>query len=151
MFITLSNKSLHYLVLLHLKVVVKVQVIIFWKVILFWKLLYYLVYYIIRCYPPSSRRAVTEHQLMHDRGRTIQSLKRLIWLSSAIEGLHTAQTRSSDFSPTRFLTLRLNPALVPAAGRPQPAHVESLLRDFFNPYEIPLPDRKPRQSSVTHT
>uniref|UniRef100_A0A8C2HXE9 Uncharacterized protein n=1 Tax=Cyprinus carpio TaxID=7962 RepID=A0A8C2HXE9_CYPCA len=41
-----------------------------------------------------SRRAVTEHQLMHDRGRSIQSLKRLIWLSSAIEGLHTAQTHT---------------------------------------------------------
>ncbi|KAL4658548.1 parathyroid hormone-related protein [Arapaima gigas] len=41
----------------------------------------------------NERRAVTEHQLMHDRGRAMQSLKRLIWLSSAIEGLHTAQTR----------------------------------------------------------
>uniref|UniRef100_A0A672ZYZ7 Parathyroid hormone 2 n=1 Tax=Sphaeramia orbicularis TaxID=375764 RepID=A0A672ZYZ7_9TELE len=43
------------------------------------------------CAPPPfpSRRAVSEHQLMHDRGRSIQSLKRLIWLSGAIEGLHT--------------------------------------------------------------
>uniref|UniRef100_A0A672GN24 Uncharacterized protein n=1 Tax=Salarias fasciatus TaxID=181472 RepID=A0A672GN24_SALFA len=43
-----------------------------------------------QCQQNQSRRAVTEHQLMHDRGRNIQSLKRLIWLSSAIEGLHTA-------------------------------------------------------------
>ncbi|XP_029105723.1 parathyroid hormone 4 [Scleropages formosus] len=41
----------------------------------------------------NERRAVTEHQLMHDRGRAMQSLKRLIWLSSAMEGLHTAHTR----------------------------------------------------------
>uniref|UniRef100_A0A667ZKA0 Uncharacterized protein n=1 Tax=Myripristis murdjan TaxID=586833 RepID=A0A667ZKA0_9TELE len=99
----------------------------------------------------SSRRAVTEHQLMHDRGRTIQSLKRLIWLSSAIEGLHTAQTRSALFNPTKAINLGVNPALVPgAAGKPQPAQVESqhrvamdsLLRDFFNPYLTSLPERE---------
>uniref|UniRef100_A0A8D3C8R5 Uncharacterized protein n=1 Tax=Scophthalmus maximus TaxID=52904 RepID=A0A8D3C8R5_SCOMX len=44
-----------------------------------------------QCQQNESRRAVSEHQLMHDRGRNIQSLKRLIWLSSAMEGLHTAQ------------------------------------------------------------
>ncbi|KAK3512956.1 hypothetical protein QTP70_033010, partial [Hemibagrus guttatus] len=48
------------------------------------------------------KRAVTEHQLMHDRGRTIQSLKRLIWLSSAIERLHTAETRSLSSSLSSF-------------------------------------------------
>lgn len=37
---------------------------------------------------------------MHDRGRSIQSLKRLIWLSSAIERLHTAETRSLSSSLT---------------------------------------------------
>lgn len=92
---------------------------------------------------PHSRRAVTEHQLMHDRGRNIQSLKRLIWLSSAIEGLHTAQTRSAAFNPTKVLNLDLNPALVSAAGSPQSARVQSLLRDFFNPYLTQLPDREP--------
>ncbi|KAM9799797.1 parathyroid hormone 4 [Syngnathus typhle] len=46
------------------------------------------------CEQNQSRRAVAEHQLLHDRGRNIQSLKRLIWLSGAMEGLHTAQTRS---------------------------------------------------------
>lgn len=94
--------------------------------------------------PPCSRQAVAEHQLMHDRGRNIQSLKRLIWLSSAIEGLHTAQTQSAAFNPTKVLNLALNPALVSAAGSPQPSRVQSLLRDFFNnPYLIQLPDRKP--------
>ncbi|GAA6088815.1 parathyroid hormone 4 [Tachysurus ichikawai] len=48
------------------------------------------------------KRAVTEHQLMHDRGRSIQSLKRLIWLSSAIERLHTAETRSLSSSLSSF-------------------------------------------------
>ncbi|XP_018541913.1 parathyroid hormone 4 isoform X1 [Lates calcarifer] len=93
--------------------------------------------------PPLSRRAVTEHQLMHDRGRNIQSLKRLIWLSSAIEGLHTAQTRSTALDPTKVLNLALNPALVPAAESPQSARVQSLLRDFFNPYLTQLSDREP--------
>nr|XP_046241252.1 parathyroid hormone 4 [Scatophagus argus] len=95
-----------------------------------------------RCQQNESRRAVTEHQLMHDRGRNIQSLKRLIWLSSAIEGLHTAQTRSAAFSPTKILNLALNPALLPAAGSPQPARMQSLLRDFFNPYLTQIPDRE---------
>ncbi|XP_071351414.1 parathyroid hormone 4 isoform X2 [Trachinotus anak] len=95
-----------------------------------------------RCQQSESRRAVTEHQLMHDRGRNIQSLKRLIWLSSAIEGLHTAQTRSAAFNPTKVLNLDLNPALVAAAGSPQAARVQSLLRDFFSPYMTQLPERE---------
>uniref|UniRef100_A0AAY5KEW9 Uncharacterized protein n=1 Tax=Esox lucius TaxID=8010 RepID=A0AAY5KEW9_ESOLU len=56
-----------------------------------------LVFIVAHC-QVNERRAVTEHQLMHDRGRSIQSLKRLIWLSTAMEGLHTAQTRSSSLS-----------------------------------------------------
>ncbi|KAM8917863.1 parathyroid hormone 4 [Spinachia spinachia] len=95
-----------------------------------------------RCQQSESRRAVAEHQLMHDRGRNIQSLKRLIWLSSAIEGLHTAQTRSDDLNPTRILERVMNPALVPAAGNPQPTRVQSLLRDFFNPYLLPQEERE---------
>ncbi|AWP02323.1 Parathyroid hormone-like protein [Scophthalmus maximus] len=95
-------------------------------------------------FPPSprSRRAVSEHQLMHDRGRNIQSLKRLIWLSSAMEGLHTAQARSAAFNPTKVLEQDLDPAPAPAARGPQPARVPSLLRDFFNPYITQLPDRE---------
>ncbi|XP_039972376.1 parathyroid hormone 4 [Xiphias gladius] len=96
-----------------------------------------------QCQQNESRRAVTEHQLMHDRGRNIQSLKRLIWLSSAIEGLHTAQTRSAAFNPLRVLNLDLNPALVSAAGSPQSGQVQSLLRDFFNPYLTQPSDREP--------
>ncbi|XP_035243038.1 parathyroid hormone 4 [Anguilla anguilla] len=44
----------------------------------------------------NERRAVTEHQLMHDRGRAMQSLKRLMWLSNTMEGLHTAQARTPE-------------------------------------------------------
>ncbi|XP_056292547.1 parathyroid hormone 4 [Pseudoliparis swirei] len=84
-----------------------------------------------------SRRAVAEHQLMHDRGRNIQSLKRLIWLSGAMEGLHGADARSAEFNPTKAL----NAALVPAAGN-QPSRVHSLLRDFFHPALTQQQDRE---------
>lgn len=75
---------------------------------------------------------------MHDRGRSIQSLKRLIWLSSAMEGLHTAQTRSAALNPAKVLSLATNPSL----GSAPPA-VNSLLRDFFNPYLTQLADTEP--------
>lgn len=82
---------------------------------------------------------------MHDRSRNIQSLKRLIWLSSAIEGLHTAETRSAALDPDKGLNLALNPELVSAAaaGSLQPGRVHSLLKDFFTPNLIQLPDREP--------
>ncbi|XP_043977872.1 parathyroid hormone 4 [Gambusia affinis] len=92
------------------------------------------------------RRAVTEHQLMHNRGRNIQSLKRLIWLSSAMEGLHTAQTRSAAataFTPSKLLSSPLNPVLIPPGESPQPAQVQSMLRDFFYPHLNYLLDEEP--------
>ncbi|XP_069567350.1 parathyroid hormone 4 isoform X2 [Brachyistius frenatus] len=92
-----------------------------------------------RCQQNDSRRAVAEHQLMHDRGRNIQSLKRLIWLSSAIEGLHTAQSRSAALSPTKVPNVALDPVPIATDGRPRPARVRSLLRDFFNPDLTQLP------------
>ncbi|XP_028260937.1 parathyroid hormone 4 [Parambassis ranga] len=108
-----------------------------------WLAVMLLVVTIGQCQQNDSRRAVTEHQLMHDRGRNIQSLKRLIWLSSAIEGLHTAQTRSAAFNPTKALNLALNPPLVPVRGNPDPARTRSLLRDFFNPHLTRLSDTDP--------
>lgn len=48
-----------------------------------------------------SRRAVTEHQLLNDRGRTLQDLKRLMWLHNAMGGVHTASGR--DLSQARVL------------------------------------------------
>ncbi|XP_041836796.1 parathyroid hormone 4 isoform X2 [Melanotaenia boesemani] len=96
-----------------------------------------------QCQQNESRRAVTEHQLMHDRGRNIQSLKRLIWLSSAIEGLHTAQARSAAFNPSKVLNFALNPALIPPAESPEPAQVQSILRDFFYPHLAHLSDGEP--------
>ncbi|XP_043932559.1 parathyroid hormone 4-like [Protopterus annectens] len=53
---------------------------------------------IATCQETESKRAVTEHQFMHDKGRTIQGLKRLMWLHSAMGGLHTASGR--DLSHT---------------------------------------------------
>ncbi|XP_036416112.1 parathyroid hormone 4 [Colossoma macropomum] len=71
----------------------------------------------------NERRAVTEHQLMHDRGRSIQSLKRLIWLSSAIEGLHTAHTRTPSTDDQQ-----------PADSSLHRGALELLLSDMYRPY-----------------
>ncbi|NWU02824.1 PTH4 protein, partial [Urocynchramus pylzowi] len=40
-----------------------------------------------------NRRAVTEHQLLHDKGRAVQGLKRLLWLHHALAAVHTASSR----------------------------------------------------------
>ncbi|XP_043572227.1 parathyroid hormone 4 [Chiloscyllium plagiosum] len=40
-----------------------------------------------------SKRTVTEHQLLHDKGRTMEQLKRLMWLNNAMSGVHTASRR----------------------------------------------------------
>lgn len=45
------------------------------------------------CSFPCSRRAVTEHQLLHDKGRAVQGLKRLMWLQHALGAVHTASSR----------------------------------------------------------
>ncbi|XP_048037862.1 parathyroid hormone 4 [Megalobrama amblycephala] len=87
----------------------------------------------VQCQENESRRAVTEHQLMHDRGRSIQSLKRLIWLSSAIEGLHTAQTRTltTDEPDSRWRFRG------PQPGRDSSSHkraLETLLSDMYRPH-----------------
>uniref|UniRef100_A0ACB8F4U1 Uncharacterized protein n=1 Tax=Sphaerodactylus townsendi TaxID=933632 RepID=A0ACB8F4U1_9SAUR len=48
-----------------------------------------------------NKRAVTEHQLLHDRGRALQGLKRLMWLHNAVGGVHTATGR--DISQAHFM------------------------------------------------
>ncbi|NXR86691.1 PTH4 protein, partial [Hypocryptadius cinnamomeus] len=40
-----------------------------------------------------NRRALTEHQLLHDKGRVVQGLKRLLWLQHALGAVHTASSR----------------------------------------------------------
>ncbi|XP_062994556.1 parathyroid hormone 4-like [Elgaria multicarinata webbii] len=40
-----------------------------------------------------NKRAVTEHQLLNDRGRALQGLKRLMWLHNVMGGVHTASGR----------------------------------------------------------
>ncbi|KAJ7999499.1 hypothetical protein DPEC_G00195060 [Dallia pectoralis] len=96
----------------------------------------------------NKRRAVTEHQLMHDRGRSIQSLKRLIWLSTAMEGLHTAQTHSSSsLSSIPGLSPALNPRSADSqSGDTNIYHqeaVERLMRNFFRPHLMELSDGEP--------
>ncbi|XP_064354216.1 parathyroid hormone 4-like [Dromaius novaehollandiae] len=45
-----------------------------------------------------NKRAVTEHQLMHDKGRAFQGLKRLMWLHNALGSVHTASSRDVSLS-----------------------------------------------------
>ncbi|XP_051932337.1 parathyroid hormone 4 [Hippocampus zosterae] len=90
------------------------------------------------CEQNQSRRAVAEHQLMHDRGRNIQSLKRLIWLSGAMEGLHTAQTRSLAPAapvPRKASDAEVNPDVA--------SLVHNFLSNFFNnPYGTRVAQRE---------
>ncbi|XP_051549925.1 parathyroid hormone 4 [Myxocyprinus asiaticus] len=92
----------------------------------------------VQCQESESRRAVTEHQLMHDRGRSIQSLKRLIWLSSAIEGLHTAQMRTlTTDDPDSRWRYRSPGLLLSQPGKDSSSHkrtLESLLSDMYRPH-----------------
>ncbi|XP_030321172.1 parathyroid hormone 4-like [Calypte anna] len=50
------------------------------------------------CQDPENKRAVTEHQLMHDKGREFQGLKRLMWLHNALGSVHTASSRDVSLS-----------------------------------------------------
>ncbi|NWS84846.1 PTH4 protein, partial [Toxostoma redivivum] len=50
------------------------------------------------CQDLGNRRAVTEHQLMHDKGRAVQGLKRLQWLQHALGAVHTASSREMEMS-----------------------------------------------------
>lgn len=36
---------------------------------------------------------MSEHQLMHDKGRAVQGLKRLLWLQHALGAVHSASSR----------------------------------------------------------
>ncbi|KAL0154327.1 hypothetical protein M9458_050440 [Cirrhinus mrigala] len=79
---------------------------------------------------------------MHDRGRSIQSLKRLIWLSSAIEGLHTAQTRTltNEEPDSRWRSrdaAQLYSQLGKDSGSSSSSHkraLETLLSDMYRPH-----------------
>ncbi|XP_061641828.1 parathyroid hormone 4 [Phyllopteryx taeniolatus] len=90
------------------------------------------------CDQDRSRRVVAEHQLMHDRGRNIQTLKRLIWLSGATEGLHTARTRSAASgpgprkAPAPEPNRNAAPDLAVAVDDYRPVLARDLLRNFFN-------------------
>ncbi|NXD43069.1 PTH4 protein, partial [Copsychus sechellarum] len=45
------------------------------------------------CQDLENRRAVSEQQLLHDKGRAVQGLKRLQWLQHALAAVHTASSR----------------------------------------------------------
>ncbi|NWT29703.1 PTH4 protein, partial [Cardinalis cardinalis] len=42
-----------------------------------------------------NRRALSEHQLLHDKARAVQGLKRLLWLQHALGAVHTAGSRDT--------------------------------------------------------
>ncbi|NXT99827.1 PTH4 protein, partial [Buphagus erythrorhynchus] len=66
------------------------------------------------CQDLENRRAVTEHQLMHDKGRAVQGLKRLQWLQHALGAVHTASSREMPLpSASREVPL-------PSASREMP-------------------------------
>ncbi|NWT55639.1 PTH4 protein, partial [Erythrocercus mccallii] len=46
------------------------------------------------CQDLENRRAETEHQLLHDKGRAAQGLKRLMWLQHALGAVHAASRDS---------------------------------------------------------
>lgn len=49
---------------------------------------------------PDSKRAVSEHQLLHDKGKSIQDLRRRFFLHHLIAEIHTAEIRAtSEVSP----------------------------------------------------
>ncbi|NXY89134.1 PTH4 protein, partial [Alcedo cyanopectus] len=50
------------------------------------------------CQDTEIRRAVTEHQLLHDKGRAFQGLKRQMWLQHALGSVHTASGRDVALS-----------------------------------------------------
>ncbi|NXO68995.1 PTH4 protein, partial [Phainopepla nitens] len=54
------------------------------------------------CQDLESRRAVTEHQLMHNKGRAVQGLKRLLWLHHALGAVHTASSRDIPLPGARW-------------------------------------------------
>ncbi|NXA85924.1 PTH4 protein, partial [Melanocharis versteri] len=54
------------------------------------------------CEDIENRRALTEHQLMHDKGRALQGLKRLMWLHHALGAVHTASSRDIPLPGARW-------------------------------------------------
>uniref|UniRef100_A0A8D0HUH6 Parathyroid hormone like hormone n=1 Tax=Sphenodon punctatus TaxID=8508 RepID=A0A8D0HUH6_SPHPU len=72
-----------------------------------WSLAVFLLSYSVPSYGRSlegirrrHKRAVSEHQLLHDKGKSIQDLRRRIFLQNLIEGVNTAEIRAtSEVSP----------------------------------------------------
>ncbi|XP_056674117.1 parathyroid hormone 4-like [Monodelphis domestica] len=62
----------------------------------------FLVFFVCTCLGISleaqKKRSVSEYQFMHDKGKTIQSLKRLMWLYNAMGGVHSTSGRAASQS-----------------------------------------------------
>uniref|UniRef100_A0A8C8SB47 Parathyroid hormone like hormone n=1 Tax=Pelusios castaneus TaxID=367368 RepID=A0A8C8SB47_9SAUR len=79
----------------------------FTKMFRHWSLAVFLLSYSVPCHGRSvegighrTKRAVSEHQLLHDKGKSIQDLRRRIFLQNLIEGVNTAEIRAtSEVSP----------------------------------------------------
>ncbi|NXD29184.1 PTH4 protein, partial [Spelaeornis formosus] len=54
------------------------------------------------CQDLENRRAVTEHQLLHDKARALQGLKRLMWLQHALGAVHSASSRAVPSPEARW-------------------------------------------------
>ncbi|NXA79488.1 PTH4 protein, partial [Thryothorus ludovicianus] len=69
------------------------------------------------CQDLENRRAVTEHQLMHDKGRAAQGLKRLRWLQHALGAVHTAGSSDIPLASAGWDALRSqDPAELNSSG-----------------------------------
>ncbi|NWZ41143.1 PTH4 protein, partial [Brachypodius atriceps] len=55
-----------------------------------------------KCQDLENRRALTEHQLMHDKGRAVQGLERLMRLHHALGAVHTASSRDTPVPNARW-------------------------------------------------
>ncbi|XP_007903315.1 parathyroid hormone-related protein [Callorhinchus milii] len=66
------------------------------------------------------KRSVSEHQFMHDKGRSMQEFQRRIWLHNVMGELHTAENRDMAHShPSRNTK--------PPASWPDPPDLSKLL------------------------
>ncbi|NXE98204.1 PTH4 protein, partial [Menura novaehollandiae] len=54
------------------------------------------------CQDIENRRAGTEHRLLHDKGRALQGLKRLMWLHHALRPGHTGSSRDIPLPHARW-------------------------------------------------
>ncbi|XP_029428832.1 parathyroid hormone 4-like [Rhinatrema bivittatum] len=62
------------------------------------------------------KRAVTEHQLMHDKGKLFEELKRKMWLQNVMSAVHTASRRDLSRSSSVWDSPKSQASPDPAGG-----------------------------------